>query len=84
MGIKRNLINKTMHSRLTRRVNRLLPFNFKIRHIPEKEMGFADLLSRLPSGIVLPTSHYDNEFLVATVKKIVENLFVNSEFKNKN
>ena len=65
-----------MHSRLTRWVNRLLPFNFKIKHIPGKEMGFTDLLSRLPSGKALPTSHYDSEFVVATVQKIVENLSV--------
>ena len=64
----------TMHSRLTLWVNRLLPFNFKIKHIPGKDMGFTDLLSRLPSGKALPISHYDNEFVVATVKKIVDNL----------
>ena len=47
-------------------------------------MGFTDLLSRLPSGKALPTSHYDNEFTVATVQKIVENLSVNSDCKTKN
>ena len=57
--------NKTMHSRLTRWVNRLLPFNFKISHLPGKDMGFTDLLSRLPSGKALPISHYDDEFVVA-------------------
>ena len=36
-------------------------------------MGFTDLLSRLHSGKTLPISHYDNKFVVATVKKkIVE------------
>ena len=35
--------NKTMHSRLTRWVNRLLPFNFKTSHLLGKEMGFTDL-----------------------------------------
>ena len=73
-----------MHSRLTRWVNRLLPFNFKIKHIPGKEMGFTDLLSRLPSGKALPTSHYDSEFVVATVQKIVENLSVSSDRKKNN
>ena len=75
---------KTMHSRLTRWVNRLLPFNFKIKHIPGKEMGFTDLLSRLPSRKALPTSHYDSEFVVATVKKIVDNLSVNIDCKKNN
>ena len=49
-ALNANQRNKTMHSRLTRWVNRLLPFNFKIKHIPGKDMGFTDLLSRLPSG----------------------------------
>ena len=62
--------NKTMHSRLTRWVNRLLPFNFKISHLPGKDMSFTDLLSRLPSGKALPISHYDDEFVVASIDKI--------------
>ena len=33
-------------------------------------MGFTDLLSRLPSGKALPTSHYDDEFVVASIDKI--------------
>ena len=32
-----NHSNKTMHCRLTRWVNPLLPFNFKIKHIPGKK-----------------------------------------------
>ena len=83
-ALNANQGNKTMHSRLTRWVNRLLPFNFKIKHIPGKEMGFTDLLSRLPSGKALPTSHYDSEFVVATVQNIVENLSVNSDCKKNN
>ena len=66
--------NKTMHSRLTRWVNRLLPFNFKISHLPKKDMGFTDLLSRLPSGKALPISHYDDEFVVASIDKIQKTL----------
>ena len=61
--------NKTTHSRLTRWVNRLLPFNFKISHLPGKEMGFTDLFSRLPSGKTLPIIHYDDEFVVASIDK---------------
>ena len=83
-ALNANQSNETLHSRLARWINRLLPFNFKIKHIPGKEMGFTDLLSRLPSGKALPTSHYDSEFVVATVQKIVENLFVNSDCKKNN
>ena len=60
-----NESNKIMPSRLTRWVNRLWPFNFKIKHIPGKNMGFTEILSRLPSRKALPTSHYDNDFVVA-------------------
>ena len=42
--------NKTYQSRLSRWVDRLLPFNFTIEHIPGKNMDFADYLSRNPSG----------------------------------
>ena len=83
-ALNANESNKTMHSRITRWVNRLLPFNFKIKHITGKEKGFTDLLSRLPSGKAPPTSHYYSEFVVATVQKIVENLSVNSDCKKNN
>ena len=83
-ALKANQSKKTMHSRLTRWVNQLLPFNFKIKHIPGKEMGLTDLLPRLPSEKALPNSHYDSEFVVATVQKIVENLSVNSDCKKNN
>ena len=49
--------NKTYYSRLTRCVDRLLPFNFKIKHLVGKNMGFTDLISRIPSGKALPISH---------------------------
>ena len=62
--------NKTYHSRLTRWVDRLLPFNFSIKHLAGKDMGFTDLISRIPSGKALPISHYDEEFVVANIKKI--------------
>ena len=83
-ALNANHSKKTMYSRLTRLVNQLLPFNFKIKHIPGKEMGFTDILSRLPSGKALPTSHYDSEFVAATVKKVVENLSVNIDCKKNN
>ena len=48
-------------------------------------MRLTDLLShRLPSRKTLPTSYYDNEFVVAMVNQILENLTVNSDCKKKN
>ena len=43
--------NKTFSSRLTRRVERLLPFDFEITHAPGRVLGFADYLTRHPSEI---------------------------------
>ena len=70
---------KTMHSRLTRWVNRLLSFFFKISHLPGKDMGFTDLLSRLPSGKALPICHYDDEFVVASID-IIQNILLNKQY----
>ena len=80
-ALNANQSNKTMHSRLFRWVNQLLPFNFKIKHIPGKEMGFTYLFSRLPSGKAMPASQYDREFVVTTVEKIENNLSVNIDCK---
>ena len=49
--LKPNRGNKTFSSRLTRWVDRLLPFEFKITHAPGRVLGFADYLSRHPSEI---------------------------------
>ena len=38
--------NKTFSSRLTSWVDRLLPFQFKVVHAPDRTMGAADCLSR--------------------------------------
>ena len=44
-------------------------------------MGFTDLLSRLPLGKALPTSHYDEDFVVASIDKI-QNILSNSSHFN--
>ena len=72
--------NKTMHSRLTRWVNILLPFNFKLSHLQGKDKGFTDLLSRLLSGKASPPSYYDEVFVVASIDKIRNTLLNSSNF----
>ena len=61
-ALKENRGNKTYQSRLTRWVDRLLPFHFSVEHIPGKNMGFADYLSRNPSGDPIPPSEEDKNF----------------------
>ena len=66
--------NKTYHSRLTRWVDRLLTFNFTIKHLAGKNMGFTDLICRIPSGKALPIFHYDQEFVVANLNRITKSI----------
>ena len=46
--LKPNRGNKTFSSRLTRWVDRLLPFNFEVVHVAGRTLGMADYLSRHP------------------------------------
>ena len=63
-ALNENRGNKTYQSRLTRWVDRLLPFNFNLEHIPGKNMGFADYLSRNPKNNPPPPSSDDTKFIV--------------------
>ena len=47
-ALKPNRANKSRQSRLTRWVDKLLPYTFTIKHLPGKDMGFTDYLSRNP------------------------------------
>ena len=46
---KENRWNKSYNSRLTRWIDRLLPFQFNIEHLPGAKMGFVVYISRHPS-----------------------------------
>ena len=46
--MKENRSNKSYNSRLTRWVDRLLPFQFDIEHLPGAKMGLVDYISRHP------------------------------------
>ena len=59
--------NKTYQSRLTRWVDRLLPFNFTIELVPGNDMGFADYSSRNPSQHPPPPSTDDTKFIINTI-----------------
>ena len=59
-----------MFSRLTRWLDRLIPFDFRIEHKPGAKIGFADYLSRHPIREATPISTYDNMFTVAKINLI--------------
>ena len=64
-----NKKNKTMFSRLTRWLDRLIPFDFQVEHKPGAKIGLADYLSRHPSLDAKPVSTYDSMFTVAKISK---------------
>ena len=69
-ALKENRGNKTYQSRLTRWVDRLLPFHFSVERIPGKNMGFADYLSRNTSSDAPPPSDKDKNFVNNTIEEI--------------
>ena len=78
-ALKSNRGNKSNFSRLTRWVDRLLPFTFKIQHIPGTQMGFTDYLSRHPQS---PASKIINDDELFVVNRINEfNFTLNDEFR---
>ena len=67
-ALEGNRSNKTYQSRLTRWVDRLLPYQFKIVHIPGKDRGIVDYLSREPTGEPWPETKLDETFVVTSIE----------------
>ena len=67
-ALDENKSNKTYQCRLTRWVDRLLPYQFKVIHIPGKDMGIVDYLSRDPKGEPWPESVLDEKFVVRSIE----------------
>ena len=72
--LRPNRGNKTFSSRLTRWVDRLLPFEFEVIHAPGRVLGFADYLSRHPTElkgtVVKAEKLWNNWFTVNTFTRI--------------
>ena len=68
--LKSHRSNKSHNSRLTRWIDRLLPFDFNIEHIPGTRMGSVDYISRQPNQKAKSITQYDEEFMVATISRI--------------
>ena len=68
--MKENRCNKAYNSRLIRWIDRLLPFEFDIEHLPGAKMGLVDYISRHSSQKAKKVSAYDEEFIVAKLKII--------------
>ena len=68
--LKEHRANKSYNSRLSRWVDRLLPYQFSIEHLPGAKMGLVDYISRNPYQPAKSVSKYDEEFLGATLSSI--------------
>ena len=80
--LKEHRSNRSYNSRLSRRIDRLLPYNFTIEHMPGAKMGLVDYISRNPFTRATKISTYDEHFVVATISKIrysMKNLIKNKQ-----
>ena len=68
--LRENRANKSYNSRLTRWVDRLLPFDFTIDHLPGSKMGLVDYISGDPRQKAVNISAYDEQFIVAKLNVI--------------
>ena len=72
--LKEHRSKKLYNSRLSRWIDRLLPDNFTIEHMPGAKMGLVDYISRNPYARAKKISIYDEHFVVATISKIRDSM----------
>ena len=80
--MRENRANKSYNIRLTRWVDRLLPSDFTIDHLPGSKMGLVDYISRDPQRKAVNISAYDEQFLVAkfdVIKRSAKCFLLNAE-----
>ena len=68
--LKEHRSNKSYNSRLSRWVDRLLPYQFKIEHLPVAKMDLVNYISRNSYQPSKSFSKYYQDFLVATLSPI--------------
>ena len=66
-------LSKTSQSRLTRWIDRLIPFHFDIKHLACSKMALIDM-SRNPVGLAVPPSEHDEELVLASIRTFIKNL----------
>ena len=80
--MRENRSNKSYNSRLTRWVDRLLPFDFSIDHLPGTKMGLVVYISRDPHQQAVNISAYDKQFIVTkldVIKRSAKRFLLNVE-----
>ena len=70
--LKSNRGNKTYQSRLTRWIDRPIPFDFDIHHLAGSKMGLIDYIFRHPVGKPQSPAYWDEQFVVASFDDFVK------------
>ena len=70
-ALNSNRSNKTYQSRLTRWIDRLIPFDFDIKHLSGSKMGLIDYISPHPVGKPQPPAYWDEHFVVALIDNFI-------------
>ena len=81
--LKSHRSNKPYNCRLTRWIDRLLPFDFNIKHISCTRMGLVDYISLQPNQKAKSITQYDEEFMVATISRILDAIITLFSHSNK-
>ena len=77
-----NKKNKTMFRRLTRWLDRLIPLNFEVEHMPVVKIGLAEYHLRHPNSEAKTVSAYDSMFTYAKNRSIQSALGYKIDFPN--
>ena len=80
--MRENRTNKSYNSQLTRWVDRLLPFDFKIDYLSGSKKGLVDYISRDPQQKAVNISAYKEQFIIAklyVIKRSVKRFLLKAE-----
>ena len=80
--LKGQKANKTYSSRLTRWLDRLLPYEFEVIHGPGRTLGIADYLSRNPSQLIensIKSNTLWDEWFTVNIVSELKNLILANE-----
>ena len=83
-ALKPNWANKPRQSRLSRWADKLLTYTFTVNHIPGKDLGFTDYLSRHPHLTPPPISSDDESFVVNRINDLTFTLWNEEKRQNFN
>ena len=67
-ALKETYGKKSYQSRLSRWVDRLIPFDYEVKHVPGRSLGIIDSMSRQPTFEAPPPPSYDELFVIKSIQ----------------